>query len=413
MLLYVEIMNTNLDVNYIVRKICDMSGVPLRLYEGNELVAFQSIVPLKHDPFTLYSNNVFEAEVPIGYFMTKEFDYYCFLRFGEKGTLVIGPSRLSDLSESEMRYLAFSLEVPNDEYDDFKQGIRSIIHMPLDSLLQIVTTLHYVLNNEKIELEDIKIIGSTQEQITNDINYDYAESRIYPSEEIAISDRYKAYQVEQLLCEYIRHGDVAGFLKWCETAPSLRTSVLSKDYLRHLKNTFIVSATLFSRAAIRGGVDAETAISLSDNYIQKCEQINTPRDITELQYNMVRRFTEQVEKLRLERIDSDLKRKVYSYVQKNISSAIRSEDIAEALFMSRSHLSTLFKKTTGINLNDYIHIIKISEAKHLLAYSDKSILLISNYLGYSSQSYFSNIFRKYTGITPKEFQNQIENKGRG
>jgi len=395
-----------IDLDYLLRKINDMSGVPIRLYKGQELVSLQSILPLNHDPFILYKEKIFNSELPIGYFMTKEFDYYCFLRFNKTDMIVIGPSRLNDLTESEIRLLAFSLEVPGDEYDNFKQGIRSIIHMPLDSLLQILSTLHYVINNEKIELEDIKIIKSTQNQITENFNYDYAESRIYPTEEITISDRYKAYQVEQLLCEYIRHGDVAGFLKWCETAPSLRTSMLSKDYLRHLKNTFIVSATLFSRSAIRGGMDAENAISLSDNYIEKCEQISLPREITELQFHMVQSFAEQVEKIRLERIDSEIKRKVYTYVQKNISSSISSEDIAEALFMSRSHLSTVFKKTTGINLNDYIHIIKISEAKHLLAYSDKSILQISNYLGYSSQSYFSNVFKKYTGITPKEFQNQ-------
>jgi len=395
-----------IDIDYLIRKINDMSGVPIRLYKGQELISFHSIVPLNYDPFILYKENVFATELPTGYIMTKEFDYYCFLRFNKTEMMVIGPSRLSDLTEEEIRFLAFSLNVSGDEYEEFKQGIRAIIHMPLDSLLQILSTLHYVLNNEKIELEDIKIIKSTQDQITENFNYDYAESRIYPAEEIAISDRYKAYQVEQLLCEYIRHGDVAGFLKWCETAPSLRTSMLSKDYLRHLKNTFIVSATLFSRATIRGGMDAENAISLSDNYIEKCEQINLHREITELQFHMVQHFAEQVEKIRLERIDSEIKRKVYIYVQKNISSPISSEDIAEALFMSRSHLSTVFKKTTGINLNDYIHIIKISEAKHLLAYSDKSILQISNYLGYSSQSYFSNVFKKYTGITPKEYQIQ-------
>jgi len=396
----------NIDINYIVRKINDMSGVPIRLYKGHEIVLFQSIVPLKYDPFVLYRENIFDSELPIGYYLTNEFDYYCFLRFGEEEILVIGPSRLSDLTEAQLRLLAFNLNVPLEDYEAFQLGVKAIIHMPLDSILQILSTLHYVINGQKIELEDIKIIQSTQDQITDYFNYDYAESRIYPTEEIELSDRIKSYQVEQLLCEYIRHGDVAGFLKWCETAPSLRTAILSKDYLRHLKNTFIVSATLFSRAAIRGGIDAEEAISISDNYIQKCEQINSPREITELQFHMVQSFTEQVEKLRLERIDSELKRKVYSYVQKNISVSIRSEDIADALYMSRSHLSTTFKKTTGINLNDYIHIIKLSEAKHLLTYSDKSILQISNYLGYSSQSYFCNIFKKYTGLTPKEFQSQ-------
>lgn len=398
------------DITYITRKICDMSGVPIRLYSGTDLITFQSIVPLKYDPFLLYQEQVFKSGQPIGYLLTKEFDYYCYLRLPNEQLLVIGPSRQNDFTESEIHSLACSLCIPDDDFETFQQGIRSIIHMPLDSLLQILSTIHYVINHEKIELEDIKILQSAQEKIMDDFNNEYVESRIFPTDTVEHSDRLKAFQVEQLICDYIRHGDVAGLLTWCETAPSLRTSVLSKDYLRHLKNTFIVAATLFSRASVRGGMDVEDSISLSDSYIKKCEEIYSPREITELQFHMARTFAEKVEKIRLERIDSDLKRKVYLYVQKNISSPIRSEDIAEALYMSRSYLSTLFKKTTGINLNDYIHIIKISEAKHLLAFSDKNALMISHYLGYSSQSYFSNIFKKYAGLTPKEFQNQVQNK---
>jgi len=396
----------DIDINYIARKICDMSGVPIRLYKGEELTAFLSIVPLAYDPFVLFRDRVFSSPLPLGYFMTKEFDYYCFLRFEDDGTMVIGPSRLSDMTESDIRSLAFSLDVPAEDYEAFSQGIRGIIHMPPESLLQIISTMHYVLNNRKTELEDIRQIGENQGEITDELNYSYARAKLASTEEMTLADRYKSYQTERLLCEYVRHGDTEGFLKWCETAPTLRTSVLSKDYLRHLKNTFIVSATLFSRAAIRGGMDVEEATELFDNYIQKCERSSIPREISRLQYNLVRTYTERVAKIRREKFDSELKRKVYTYVHKNISAPIHSADIAAALYMSRSHLSTVFKKTTGMNLNDYIHSVKIAEAKHLLAYSDKSILMISSYLGYSSQPYFCNVFKKYTGMTPKEFQSK-------
>ena len=74
------------------------------------------------------------------------------------------------------------------------------------------------------------------------------------------------------------------------------------------------------------------------------------------------------------------------------------------LFMSRSHLSTRFKNETGMNLTEYIHYIKISEAKHLLTHTDKSLLIISNYLGYSSQSHFTRMFKKVAGISPMEYR---------
>ena len=64
---------------------------------------------------------------------------------------------------------------------------------------------------------------------------------------------------------------------------------------------------------------------------------------------------------------------------------------------------------------DYIQLAKIDEAKVLLLYTKKSISEISSYLAFSSQSYFSSIFKKHTGYTPSEYQKssptQIERAG--
>ena len=75
--------------------------------------------------------------------------------------------------------------------------------------------------------------------------------------------------------------------------------------------------------------------------------------------------------------------------------------------MSRSYLSTTFKKTYGIYLNKYIHIIKIDKAKDLLKDHSKNITQISNYLGYSSSSHFNRIFKQITKTTPNEYRKTI------
>ena len=79
-------------------------------------------------------------------------------------------------------------------------------------------------------------------------------------------------------------------------------------------------------------------------------------------------------------------------------------DISKALFMGRSRLSTNFKKETGINISDYIINHKIDEAKRLLRYSDKSLTAISLYLGFTSQSHFTKLFKEKVGTTPSEYK---------
>ncbi len=75
--------------------------------------------------------------------------------------------------------------------------------------------------------------------------------------------------------------------------------------------------------------------------------------------------------------------------------------------MSRSRLSTRFKDETGKNLSDFIAEKRIEEAKRLLEFTDKPIVAISAYLGFSSQSHFSKVFRKLSKMTPASYRENI------
>lgn len=179
---------------------------------------------------------------------------------------------------------------------------------------------------------------------------------------------------------------------------------IADNELRQRKNILIVTATLASRNAIRGGLDAEEALSLSDSYIQKVELIQSIDSLMNLQFRMVADFTERVERIRVGKHPSKLVTEVANYVQQHISDAITTEAIAKHLFISRSRLSTKFKAESGMNLSQFIAREKIDEAKRLLRYSDKSLLSISAYLGFASQSHFSLVFKKVTGKTPHEYR---------
>jgi AraC-like DNA-binding protein len=58
----------------------------------------------------------------------------------------------------------------------------------------------------------------------------------------------------------------------------------------------------------------------------------------------------------------------------------------------------------GISLKDYITEIIVSRASRLLSYTDKTILEIADILGFEDPSYFHRVFKKNTGLTPKEYR---------
>lgn len=192
---------------------------------------------------------------------------------------------------------------------------------------------------------------------------------------------HNTYDLEQTLMDMIRRGDTSSLSQWIAHAPAIRGGVLAPDQLRQRKNTFIVTATLASRAAIRGGLSVDDAFSLSDSYIQKCELISHPDQITGLQYYMVQDFAGRVEQLHHGRQDSQLVLQVSDYIHHHMSEPVSVEKMAKQLFMSRSYLSRRFKKETG-----------------------ESLTAISLYLGFSSQSHFARVFRKYAKVTPGEYR---------
>ena len=119
---------------------------------------------------------------------------------------------------------------------------------------------------------------------------------------------------------------------------------------------------------------------------------------------MVSDYTALVERLRIGSGPSQLIAAGSNYIQRHLSEPITTEQIAASLYISRTHLSARFHRETGITLSDYILKEKTEEAKRLLRYTNKSLAVISAYLGFSSQSHFSRTFRKYADITPGEYR---------
>jgi YesN/AraC family two-component response regulator len=79
------------------------------------------------------------------------------------------------------------------------------------------------------------------------------------------------------------------------------------------------------------------------------------------------------------------------------------QQVADAVGISRIHLSRLFTKTMGVSLMRYREELRVKKGEELLENSDMKIYEIADYLGYSSPEHFTRNFKRITGVPPKYF----------
>jgi two-component system response regulator YesN len=98
--------------------------------------------------------------------------------------------------------------------------------------------------------------------------------------------------------------------------------------------------------------------------------------------------------------------KALEYMAGHFKEDLTLQSTADAVHISKSYFSLLFKKQTGHNFIDYLIDLRIREAKRLLTVKDSRIYEVAEAAGFNDVKYFSKLFKKMTGLTPMEFREQ-------
>ena len=95
---------------------------------------------------------------------------------------------------------------------------------------------------------------------------------------------------------------------------------------------------------------------------------------------------------------------VRRYIDLHFKEALTLEQLAEEGHMNKFYLSHAFKREYGVSPINYMISRRIEESKYLLAETDLSLSQIAQLLGFSSLSYFSQVFHRTQNISPKEYR---------
>ena len=154
---------------------------------------------------------------------------------------------------------------------------------------------------------------------------------------------------------------------------------------------------------------AKSAIKYSIcDYVLKVSIMDELPEAIEKAIGNLNQLRKEIEKNPLEQLS--LIQQIDQYIEQNFKNKIALDDIAEALHINSSYLSRVYKLKKGKNLFDTILNLRIEAAKDYLINTDKRTYEISELVGVEDSSYFSKMFKKITGMSPKEYRKQERNE---
>lgn len=384
-----------MDYFYLSESLASFTGLPVRIYLSGKFAKLYHPIKFKPDLAITEEARIFCGPGTVSYYIDDNFLCYGLLRVtAEDVSLVIGPIAQTTVDHAQavriLRAMGEKIGRAGEVIDYFS----AMPAYPLRNFLQMLCTINYCVNEEKIEAGQL-LLGEDPMPSFSPPAIERRSDMPAPHNTLELEDR---------MLSYVEYGQVQEVLELFQQPLEGRAGKMAADVLRQEKNLIICAATLITRAAIRGGLDRETAFVLSDTYIQKAELLEDYVGLARLSAQMVLDFTKRVDAAKCGAHNSKLVRAARDYIYDHINEPISTDALAAFLRMNRTYLCNLFMRETGMTVNHYIASVKIDEAKRLMRVTHKSIAEIAEYLGFSSQSYFQKVFKKYAGVTPGEYR---------
>ncbi|MDR2356866.1 MAG: helix-turn-helix domain-containing protein [Oscillospiraceae bacterium] len=160
---------------------------------------------------------------------------------------------------------------------------------------------------------------------------------------------------------------------------------------------------ILSRATIEAGADPGETFRMSEDFIHMVEKYQDSDNLALRVSDMIRQFMVQAFDLARAK-HSDVVFKVTNYIKRNCAEKLPLDMLAKEVFLSKSYLSSIFKHELGVSVTSYIMNVRIEKSKRMLLENKASLAFIAAQCGFKDQSYFTKVFKKATGLSPRKFK---------
>jgi two-component system, response regulator YesN len=314
------------------------------------------------------------------------------------GSILVGPFLMDEPDSLLIQDIAKRYKIPTSALLDLYDEIVYIKVLIPKIVTQVSRLLYYLFSN---------LISESKQQFI--INQEKLHQQAKISESIQMykynnTDSLSTYpfDLEKKLMTKVKTGnffeakgvlnDLLGYVFFSEG-----------NSLDIIKSRSIELCSLLSRAAIEGGAPTDNILKINNNFLKIISNINDFENLCYKLQEVVEAFTESMFGTVSTKNNGIIKKAIH-YIAKNFSRNITLEDVAKEVHLNPSYFSSFFKQSTGSSFKEYLNMIRIEESKRLLANTDYSVIDIAVATGFDTQSYFSKVFKKYTGLTPRQYR---------
>lgn len=327
-----------------------------------------------------------------------------FLAHGDTPYLFIGPVLVNEIPQSGIRQIMRQNQIPEHFLPDLSlfYSMTPVIGNP-EAFAAVLQSLISHLFQESYR----SVIFPEYDHVLREFDPSPDETSYRTEEGFLIAERIaECCSVENEMLKAISIGDYDTARACHQRLCAFQLPPAGSDPVKNARSSLSALNAIARKAAESGGVHPYYATDLSYRFDGTIQDACDIRELRQLSGEIIHKYCILVKNHTM-RGCSETVRQIISYIDFHYMEDLTLTSLSEMFHLTRTYLSGLFKKETGVGLTEYIHQIRMRKAITLINTTSMSVTEIASACGYNDSNYFFRIFKKTYGISPKQYQKSI------
>lgn len=314
--------------------------------------------------------------------------------------LFFGPNLFETITDEYFELLFRSLKLSESMRDPLRNYYSNIRILPDQVMYENVIAL---IADQVFGKGNYRIVHNSAFPLDELLQFYNNHLRVPSQPFLGVQQVEARYGMENLMLAAVASGNESQAIDYVSKLCNLMIPFRLTDELRDRKDLCITLNTLLRKTAEHSGVHPAHIDSFSNHNIQLIEQLTSLEECKVFVQKLVQGYCSLIQKYNLKAYSPPI-RKVITCISTDLSADLSLKSLAAQINVNASYLSSLFKKEVGITLTEYVNRSRIGLAQILLLTSDLPLKAIALQCGITDMQYFSKMFKRITGVTPKTYK---------